>query len=313
MEHLRVNNIEVSNLTGEKTMQDEQIIGMFLASGHRSPYTIRNYTRAIEQFRRYIGYKPLKDITWKDIEVYKIALIKGYCSKSGKPHAPATVASLVAPIRSLYKWGSDPNIGFFDHNPTTCVKIPKIQINSKNHFLTKTEVKILLNQLKTQSKRDYIIGLTLVLLGLRVSELISITWNDFYTDASESSIWLVVKNGKGGKRRDIKVPGTLWHMYQTDLPVPTQADELLFPLSVRQVEKIIQRAREKANLKKKVTPHWLRHTNATLALLNGATLNQVQENLGHAQINTTQRYLHNVEQMKKAAPDFVESCLKEFL
>uniref|UniRef100_UPI00384A7E78 tyrosine-type recombinase/integrase n=1 Tax=Effusibacillus dendaii TaxID=2743772 RepID=UPI00384A7E78 len=90
-------------------------------------------------------------------------------------------------------------------------------------------------------------------------------------------------------------------------------DQRIFPLTVRQVERIIQKAREQSNIQKKVSPHWLRHTNATLALLHGASLQQVQETLGHAQITTTQRYLHTVEQMKKAAPDFVEDYLKDIL
>ncbi|WP_200761008.1 tyrosine-type recombinase/integrase [Effusibacillus dendaii] len=90
-----------------------------------------------------------------------------------------------------------------------------------------------------------------------------------------------------------------------------KSDQLIFPITVRQVERIIQKAREQIKLKKKVTPHWLRHTSATLAILHGASLQQVQETLGHSRITTTQRYLHTVEQMEKAAPDYVEDYLKE--
>lgn len=294
--------------------RDEQIIHMFLNT-LRSKYTRRNYSRAIDQFRRFISFKPLPEVTWKEIEVYKIALEQGFLTKNGTPLSPATVANLIAPLRSLYQWGSDPNIGIFPHNPTTPVQIPKIPVSSKNHFLTKREVAQLLDQLKKQGHRDFLIGLTLVLLGLRVSELISIRWEHFYTDPAESSIWLSVTEGKGGKQREVKVPNTLWNMYQKFMGAMRQSkkgsDQRLFPLTVRQVERIIQKAREQSNLAKKVTPHWLRHTNATLALLHGASLQQVQENLGHAHINTTQRYLHTVEQIKKAAPDFVEDCLKD--
>ncbi|WP_311974343.1 tyrosine-type recombinase/integrase [Paenibacillus larvae] len=87
----------------------------------------------------------------------------------------------------------------------------------------------------------------------------------------------------------------------------------LFPISVRQIERIIKSAGIQSGIVKKLTPHWLRHTNATLALLQGASLQQVQETLGHSHINTTQRYLHTVEQMKKAAPDFVQDCLKDYI
>jgi len=142
--------------------------------------------------------------------------------------------------------------------------------------------------------------------------LVSMEWDDFHTDPMGTSIWLTVMNGKGRKAREVKVPDMLWNqllLYRKE----QGSSGKVFPLSTRQVERIIENARKKANLSKKVTPHWLRHTNATLALLNGASLQQVQQTLGHSHINTTQQYIHTVEQIKKAAPDFVEDCLKEVL
>lgn len=292
---------------------DEQVIKMFLATSYHSTYTLRNYSRAIEQFCKFIAFTPLRKVTWREVEAYKVALIQGLYTKSRKPLAPATVASLMAPLRSLYKWGSDPNINLFDHNPTTSVRMPKISINSKNHYLTKHEVNRLLAQLKKQGQRDYLIGLTLVLLGLRVSELTSVRWKHFHTDPSEKNIWLTIVNGKGGKQREVKVPQKLWtQLLQQSVQRGKERDpeQALFPLSIRQIERIFQRAREQCKLHKNVTPHWLRHTNATLALLHGASLQQVQETLGHSQITTTQRYLHTVEQINKAATDFVAECLE---
>ncbi|MEC0236759.1 tyrosine-type recombinase/integrase [Paenibacillus kribbensis] len=310
--------LHAHSIHNPETYTDDQIIGLFLSTCGSSPYTLRNYKRAIQQFRNFTSGKPLRTVTWQDIEVYKIGLLEGFCSSTKQTPAPATIASLLAPLRSLYKWGSDPSIHIFQHNPTTSVRTPKIPVNSKNHFLTKNELRQLLTYLKTQGERNYLIALTLVLLGLRVSEMVAIQWDHFHYDPTETFIWLTVFNGKGGKQREVKVPPRLWNMYKQfkgilPLDEPLDMPERLFPLSVRQVETIIKRAREEVGITKKITPHWFRHTNATLALIQGASLQQVQENLGHSHINTTQRYLHTVSQMQKAAPDYVEDCLKDIL
>ncbi|WP_126425197.1 tyrosine-type recombinase/integrase [Brevibacillus marinus] len=295
----------------QEELTDEEIVNMFLATYHHSKNTMRNYKYAIKRFQNFIGPKRLKDVTWKDIELYKLSLLKGD-QNNNRQYAAATISVLLAPLRSLYKWGNNPNIRCFTHDPAASIKKPKVSNKSSRHFLTKSEVAKILQQLNAMGLRNYVIGLTLVLLGLRVSELVSIEWDDFHTDPMGTSIWLTVLNGKGQKVREVKVPDMLWNqlrLYRRE----SGSSGKVFPLTTRQVERIIEIARKKANLSKKVTPHWLRHTNATLALLNGASLQQVQQTLGHSHINTTQQYIHTVEQIKKAAPDFVEDCLKEVL
>ncbi len=299
----------------ETQFSDDQIIAMYLSAHDRSPYTYRNYNYAIEQFRMFIGMKRLRDATWREVEAFKIALYKGVCGGSGKPKSPATVAGYIAPLRSLYKWGSDANIGLFPGNPTSCIRSPKVDITSKNHYLTKDELAELLMQLKKMGFRDYLLGLTLVMLGLRVSEVVQIKGEDFHKDPAGISTWLTVVKGKGGKSREVKVPAILGQLLQKHMNEERNMmqDGRVFPLTDRQVERIIQRARENARLTKKVTPHWLRHTHATMALLFGASIQQVQDHLGHVQINTTQRYLHTVDLVKKAASDYVEDGIIDII
>ncbi|MCK8487385.1 tyrosine-type recombinase/integrase [Paenibacillus sp. MBLB2552] len=306
------------HLPSAQEYQDEQIIQMFLTACAKAPNTRRNYYRALEQFRQFLSGVSFREVSWREIEAYKIYLTKGFYRDAQKPLAPASVAAFIAPLKSFYKWGSDRGIGLFDHNPAQNIRIPAIAVTSRRHYLTRNEVGKLLETLRRQSLRNYLIGLSLVLLGLRVSELCGIKWKDFNADLLETSVWLTVAHAKRGKTREVKIPRELWNMYQEHArrlagsPEP-DPELVLFAITPRQIERIIKQAGTASGIQKQPTPHWLRHTNATLALLQGASLQQVQETLGHSHINTTQRYLHTVEQMKKAAPDFVQDCLMEFM
>jgi integrase/recombinase XerD len=78
---------------------------------------------------------------------------------------------------------------------------------------------------------------------------------------------------------------------------------------------MIERAAKRAGIVKykdgfklqNVSPHWLRHSAATFALDGGAGIHEVQSMLGHADISTTQLYLHDLQDEKtKSVTDYIE-------
>ncbi|WP_018750756.1 tyrosine-type recombinase/integrase [Paenibacillus sanguinis] len=302
----------------QNSCNDDKIVGMFISTCCTAKNTQRSYLRAISSFREFINYRRLNSVSWREIEAFKLYLQQRPNLVSRQALAPASIAASLAPLKSLYRWGSDASIGFFTSNPTSNVRLPMIQVTSHRNYLTKNEVGLLLGRLQQQGQRNYLIGLSLVMLGLRVSELTSMVWGDFQKDIMDSGVWLILQYTKGGRTRAIKVPEYLWKRFEAYAKHVSKQDHppaglKLFPITTRQIERIIGKAGEQSGITKKLTPHWLRHTNATLALLGGASLQQVQETLGHAHINTTQRYLHTVDQIKKAAPDYVQDCLREFM
>jgi len=64
------------------------------------------------------------------------------------------------------------------------------------------------------------------------------------------------------------------------------------PIGQRGVRKLVAKYREKAGITKKASPHSLRHTFATYKAEKGVSPFQLQQWLGHANLNTTQIYVH---------------------
>lgn len=63
------------------------------------------------------------------------------------------------------------------------------------------------------------------------------------------------------------------------------------PLTASRIQKILERIGKKAGIKRRLSPHKLRHSYATVSLKNGANLDYVRRTLGHTDITTTEVYL----------------------
>ena len=134
--------------------------------------------------------------------------------------------------------------------------------------------------------------------GLRVSELVSLPLT-----AVDLRAGLVRPFGKGGKERQIPLGETVQealHRYLTAarpalLPRQPNSDLLFLterggPLSRHAFALLVKGYAQGAGIVKNVTPHTLRHSFATHLLEGGADLRAIQEMLGHADVQTTQRY-----------------------
>jgi len=135
--------------------------------------------------------------------------------------------------------------------------------------------------------------------GLRVSELCGLATTDLLLTDN-----LVRVFGKGGKERLVPIGRTVigavsvyLHQLRPDLDRGASGGRVLLnargrPLSRVGAWAIVKRTAARAGIRKRVTPHTLRHSFATHLLEGGADLRAVQEMLGHADLSTTQIYTH---------------------
>ena len=129
--------------------------------------------------------------------------------------------------------------------------------------------------------------------GLRVSEVISLK----VSDIDSERILIRVEQGKGRKDRNAMLSPALlellrawWKVcHSRGYPFPGGRDPVL-PMTTRQLTRACHTAAQAAKIKKRVTPHTLRHRFATHLLEQGVDIRVIQVLLGHAKLDTTALY-----------------------
>lgn len=151
-------------------------------------------------------------------------------------------------------------------------------------------------------RRNFMLFFMLYGMGLRISEALTLTRKD----VQGADVRVL---GKGDKTRIIPVPDIVRsaltsylrarHSDPDDYPLfPGKSPDK--PMTARAAQMALKSLREEFDLPAHLTPHALRHSFATHLLQNGSDVRTVQELLGHASLNTTQRYLAaDIQYLKK--------------
>lgn len=264
---------------------DSEVIKLWL--GDKAITTVQGYTTSVSQFLTDFPLS-LNEIRVEHLGQWKMMLTE-------KGYKVSTVKTKVMALKSLLSYAH--KIGYLLFNVGAVIKTGKPRLGTNDKILTTAEIKALMEA--TKSKRDYLFIKLLANTGLRISEIVNLKW----TDLNNGKLTIY---GKGSKTRIISINQPL----ESEIRTLKGKSEYIFcssslkPLNRKNMDKLIKRLAKKANLEKKVSCHWLRHSTASHALNNGASLHQVQTLLGHDSLNTTARYLHTLD--GTTATDFVD-------
>lgn len=241
-----------------------------------SQRTIRCYTQEVSQFLYYIKDKKASECDIEDIKQFLLHCINELKLKEN------TIHSRINGIKFYYEEVlKQTKIALEIPRPKKHKKLPKA--------LHPTEVKAILN--KTNNLKHNTILKLCYGMGLRVSEIVNIK----IIDIDGKNLTIHIQRGKGKKDRYVYLPESILPQLRKYY-LEYKPKEYLFEgqyggqYSTRSVQKVFKECLYKANIRKPVGIHSLRHSYATHLLENGTDIRFIQELLGHNDIKTTLIY-----------------------
>ncbi len=261
--------------------------------------TLEAYRRDLARYAAFLGDRGIGNATLADESMVSgfVGSLSASEYEEGKRYRASSVARALAAVRTFHAFLL--REGEASADPSEGVVRPKVP-RTLPRPLTISEVESILavpGDADLPGLRDRAFLEVLYGAGLRISELVGLDVDD--VDLDEGSVRVM---GKGSKERIVPLGRFAARAVKAYLTRarPSLARErsggALFlnqrggRLTRQGATKILKACARRAGLRKRVTPHMLRHSFATHLLEGGADIRVVQELLGHASLATTQIY-----------------------
>ena len=247
----------------------------------RPEHTRRAYRADIDRFRKFCS-KPWPAVALADLQAFADSL---------EGLEAASRYRCLSSLKSLLAFGH--RLGYLPFDVGRVLRLPAVKNALAERILSETDLHRILTL--EPDARNRVLLFLLYASGVRRGELAGLVWKNLQASGDSGQITVF---GKGGKTRSIQLPDSVWKQLQTwrgnagpEEPVfPSRKQGK--PLTEAGIWRVVKRAGQRAGCEASVSPHWLRHAHASHALDRGAPIHLVQATLGHANINTTGRYLH---------------------
>ena len=268
-----------------------------------SAHTLRAYAGDLDELVRHLEERDLArpaDVTPRDLRSFLVAL-------DDRGLARSSIQRKLSAVRSYFQHLLEQ--GRIETHPATGLRTMRRPRRLPN-ALEEGEVEALLaapDRGTTRGRRDAALLETMYSAGTRAAETVGLDRTDL-----DLARGVAIVRGKGRKERlapvgSHAVRALEEYLRDPERPRPTvQSGAAVFlnprggRLTTRTLGRVVDAAASVAGLRRRVTPHTLRHSFATHLLDRGADLRAVQELLGHAHLVTTQIYTHvSIERLRE--------------
>jgi integrase/recombinase XerD len=298
-----VNGKNVFSVLSKMNQMLDQFLHYLVVEKGLSKNTIEAYSHGLNRFLEHLKGKNI--LEWKEVSKFDVKAFLLSLKRRGL--SIKTLVRNLAAIRSFFKFLVQE--GILEANPIEELESPKVS-KTLPEILSLKEVELLLDQPNPETPlgiRDRAMLEVLYATGMRVSELMRLPLNQINLEGG-----FVVLFGKGSKERIVPLGSeaikwvTLYLKTVRQKLAKERESPFLFinrsgkGMSRQRFWKNLKTFGQRAGIRKRITPHLLRHSFASHLLERGADLRSVQMMLGHVDISTTQIYTHVTgERLKK--------------
>lgn len=254
------------------------------AQGQHEPDTYRYYRERVQPATKVLGTMPLRELGRREVLEY-VAAVKALTS-------PVTARKTLACIQTCLRWAIKNE--YIETSTILSIPLPRVTPERRIEILTDEEMVRVLgaaNQSESLHWKQRGVLLLLSHAGLRRREVqeFSADWLHPEERMIEIPAWAQFRP-KSKRARYVPMSDEL---LEWAAAWPTERHHLLEgERNIAQIRRVTRRAQRLLGGRKRVTPHILRHSYASMLERRGASLQDIQAILGHNDITTTARYVH---------------------
>jgi integrase len=253
------------------------------------PKMIKQQKSQLIWWKEQLGHYLLAEVSPALISECKENLLNDK-KDNGKTRAPATVVRYLSTLSHTFTIAVN-EWGWVEHNPVIKVKKPT-EPRGRVRFLDEAERKELLTACKESSNKDlYPIVVLALSTGMRQGEILTLKWKDIDLKRRQ----LALHETKNNERRVVPVVGYALEVLSEHGKIRNIENDNVFPRCAEKGQSAIRKAWLKAVKESKLEDfrfHDLRHTTASYLAMNGATLAEIAEVLGHKTLQMVKRYAY---------------------